>query len=418
MPNAAEKLIHTDTPFDGAKVRADFPILRQPMNGKNLVFLDTAASAQKPQAVIDAFTKVFSTQYANVHRGLYKLSQDTTRDYESARGKVARFINAKPNEIVFTRNATEAINLVATSWGCANLKAGDEILITGLEHHANIVPWQMIAEQTGAKLVVAPITENGDVLALDVTKCITPRTRMLAISHMSNALGTILPVMELVLEIAKARGITTLLDGCQAIMHIPVDVKALDCDFYVFSGHKLYGPTGIGVLYGREEILNAMPPYQGGGDMIDTVTFETTTFKQAPARFEAGTPAIAEAIALGAAIDYLQSHGMANIARYEEEIYRYALERIATVPGLHLHGRALRRASILSFTVDWAHPSDVATILDKEGICVRVGHHCCMPLMQTLGVSATIRASIGMYNTKEDIDALINGLEKARKFFS
>lgn len=418
MQNAVEKSVHAETCFDGALARADFPILQQQINGKNLVFLDTAASAQKPQVVIDAFNRVFSTQYANVHRGLYKLSQETTREFEAARQKVAGFINANPNEIVFTRNATEAINLVAASWGRANLQPGDEILITGLEHHANIVPWQMIAEQTGAKLVVAPIAENGDVLALDVTKCITPRTKMLAISHMSNALGTILPVMELVLEIARARGITTLLDGCQAVMHIPVDVKALDCDFYVFSGHKLYGPTGIGVLYGREEILNAMPPYQGGGDMIDTVTFEKTTYKSAPARFEAGTPAIAEAIALGAAIDYLQSHGMVNIARYEEEIYRYALERIATVPGLTLHGRALRRSSILSFTVDWAHPSDVATILDKEGICVRVGHHCCMPLMQTLGVSATIRASIGMYNTREDIDALINGLEKARKFFS
>jgi cysteine desulfurase/selenocysteine lyase len=404
--------------FDGAASRADFPVFKQNMNGKKLVFLDTAASAQKPQAVITALQNALTTHYANVHRGLYQFSQKTTAAFEGAREKVAQFINAKTNEVIFTRNGTEAINLVASSWGRANLKQGDEILITALEHHANIVPWQMIASQTGARLVVAPITDKGDVLLEDIVKCITPRTKMLAISHMSNALGTILPVMELLLDIAKRQGITTLLDGCQAIMHVPVDVKALNCDFYVFSGHKLYGPTGIGVLYGREEILNEMPPYQCGGDMIETVAFDKTTFKKAPARFEAGTPAIAEAIALGAAIDYLQGHGLANIARYEEELYRYALEKIATVPGLTLYGQALRRASILSFTVDWAHPSDVATILDKEGICVRVGHHCCMPLMTRLGVTATIRASLGLYNTRDDIDALIAGLEKARKMLS
>lgn len=404
--------------FDGAVARKDFPIFQQKMNGKELVFLDTGASAQKPQVVIDVYNELYTTCYANVHRGLYAFSQETTKRFEQAREKVAKFIGAQTNEIVFTRNATEAINLVAASWGGANLQPGDEILITGLEHHANIVPWQMIAEKTGAKLVVAPITDNGDVLAIDVTKCMTPRTKIMAISHMSNALGTILPVMELVVDIAKARGITTLLDGCQAVLHVPVDVKKLGCDFYVFSGHKIYGPNGIGVLYGREELLNAMPPYQGGGDMIDIVTFEKTTYKPAPARFEAGTPAIAEAIALGVAIDYLQSFGIENIARYEEELYRYALEKIATVPGLTLHGRALRRAGILSFTVDWAHPSDVAAVLDKEGVCVRIGHHCCMPLMQRLGVTATIRASLGLYNVKSDIDALIEALEKARKFFS
>lgn len=404
--------------FDGAIARRDFPIFKQKMNGKPLVFLDTAASAQKPEVVIDALQNALSKHYANVHRGIYNFSQQSTAEFELARQKMAQFINAQPNEVIFTRNGTEAINLVASCWGRANLKVGDEIVITALEHHANIVPWQMIAEQTGAKLVVAPITEKGDVLAVEVLNCITPRTKMLAISHMSNALGTILPIMELLLDIAKRRGITTLLDGCQAIMHIPVDVKALNCDFYVFSGHKLYGPTGVGVLYGREELLNAMPPYQGGGDMIDTVSFDGTTYKPAPARFEAGTPAIAEVIALGAAIDYLQGWGISSIARYEEEIYRYALQRIAEVPGLTLHGQALRRASILAFNVDWAHPSDVATILDKEGICVRVGHHCCMPLMQVLGVTATIRASIGMYTTRDDIDALIAGLNKARKLLS
>jgi cysteine desulfurase / selenocysteine lyase len=418
MIASLETILANENIFNVEEVRSEFPIFAQTMNGKPLVFLDSAASAQKPKAVIDIYQKLYTSTYANVHRGVYAFSQETTRQFEEARTKVAEFIHADMNEIVFTRNATEAINLVAACWGRVNLKVGDEILITGLEHHANIVPWQMIAEQTGAKLVVVPITAKGDVLAEDVVACITPKTKIMAISHMSNALGTILPVMELVLDVAKARGITTLLDGCQAITHIPVDVKKLNCDFYVFSGHKLYGPNGVGVLYGREALLNAMPPYQGGGDMIDVVSFEGTTFKPAPARFEAGTPAIAEVIALGAAIDYLQSWGMSNIARHEEEIYRYALERIATVEGLHLHGQALRRASILSFTVDWAHPSDVATILDKEGIAVRVGHHCCMPLMKTLGVTATIRASIAIYTTKGDIDALINGLEKARKFFS
>lgn len=418
MTASLETLLKNENTFDVWEARKDFPIFNQTMNGKPLVFLDTGASAQKPQIVIDTFNDIYSKHYANVHRGVYAFSAETTRKFEEARVKVANFINAETNEIVFTRNGTEAINLVAASWGRTNIKAGDEIIITALEHHANIVPWQMLCEQTGAKLVVAPITDNGDVLAADVIACITPRTKLLAISHMSNALGTILPVMELILDHAKARGITTLLDGCQGILHVPVDVKKLNCDFYTFSGHKLYGPNGVGVLYGREEILNAMPPYQGGGDMIDVVSFSGTTYKPAPARFEAGTPAIAEVIALGVAIDYLTEWGMSNIARHEEEVYRYALDRITEIPGLILHGRALRRASILSFTVDWAHPSDVATVLDKEGICVRVGHHCCMPLMERLSVTATIRASIGLYNTTDDIDALIAGLHKARKFFA
>lgn len=397
--------------------KKDFPILSQKMNGKNLVFLDSAASAQKPQVVIDAFAELFTTHYANVHRGLYHFSQQTTAAFEQARGKVARFVNARENEIVFTRNATEAVNLVAACWGRMNLQSGDEILITGLEHHANIVPWQMIAAHTGAKLIVAPVTENGDVLAEDMIACITERTKIVAMSHMSNALGTILPVEQIVQE-AKKRGITTLVDGCQAVTHRAVDVAALGCDFYVFSGHKLYGPTGIGVLYGREELLNAMPPYQGGGDMIDVVTFENTTFKPAPARFEAGTPAIAEAIALGVAIDYLSSIGMDQIAQHEQDVFAYAEQQLQKIDGLTLHGRAQNRASILSFNVDWAHPSDVATILDKEGVCVRVGHHCCMPLMQQLGVTATIRASVALYTSKEDIDALVAALEKAKKFFS
>lgn len=397
--------------------RQDFPILAQQMNGKKTVFLDSAASAQKPQCVIDAFAGLFGHHYANVHRGLYAFSQKTTAEFENARAKVARFINARENEIVFTRNATEAVNLVAASWGRVNLQAGDEILITGLEHHANIVPWQMIAEQQGAKLVVVPVTATGDVLLDDIVSRMTKRTKIMAISHMSNALGTVLPVADAV-RVAKERGITTLLDGCQAVTHHTVDMAALGCDFYVFSGHKLYGPTGIGVLYGREALLNAMPPYQGGGDMIDVVTFEKTTFKEAPSRFEAGTPAIAEAIALGVAIDYLTAIGMDNIARHEQAVYAYAIEKLQQIDGLTLYGQAQNRASILSFNVAWAHASDIATILDKEGVCVRVGHHCCMPLMQQLGVTATIRASIGLYNTCDDVDVLIAALEKAKKFFS
>ena len=399
--------------FDGAVARKDFPIFKQKMNGKPLTFLDTAASAQKPQAVIDALQTALSDHYANIHRGLYQFSQKSTAEFENTRAKVAQFINALENEIVFTRNGTEGINLVAATWGRTHLNPGDEILITALEHHANIVPWQLIAERTGAKLIVAPITNKGDVLAEDVVNLMTDDTRMVAISHMSNALGTILPVGDII-KAAKKRNIATLIDGCQGILHIPVDVEALGCDFYVFSGHKLYGPSGIGVLYGREELLNTLPPYQGGGDMIDTVSFEKTTYKMAPARFEAGTPAIAEVIALGAAIDYLNGWGMANVARYEEELYNYALTELAKLDGVTIHGQALRRASILSFTVDWAHPSDVATILDKEGVAVRVGHHCCMPLMKILGVTGTIRASLGLYSTREDIDVLMAGLNKAK----
>ena len=415
-PSAHEKQI-PDTSFDVARVRADFPIFQQKMNGKPVVFLDTAASAQKPQCVIDAFSNVFENYYANVHRGVYAFSQETTRRFENARETVARFVGAQTNEIVFTRNATEAINLVAACWGSVNLQQGDEILITALEHHANIVPWQMIAEKTGAKLVVAPITADGEVRVTDVLAHMNARTKIMAISHMSNALGTIVPVAELVAE-AQKRNVVTLIDGCQAILHGHVDMRTLGCDFYVFSGHKIYGPTGIGVLYGRENLLNAMPPYQGGGDMIDTVTFEKTTYRNAPARFEAGTPAIAEAIALATALDYVSDIGIEAIARHEADIYAYALQQIADLPGLTLHGRAPRKASILSFTVDWAHPSDVATILDKEGIAVRVGHHCAMPLMGLLGVTATIRASLGMYNTHDDIDALVAGLMKAHRFFA
>jgi len=410
----AERAPRMDAVFDGEAVRAQFPVFTK---NPGLYFLDTAASAQKPQVVLDVLNIALSDHYANIHRGLYEFSARSTADFENARAKVAKFLNAGENEIVFTRSTTESINLVAASWGSARLKPDDEILITQLEHHANIVPWQMIAEKTGAKLVVVPVTDKGDVLAEEAIKRIGPKTKMVAISHMSNALGTILPAGEIVAA-AKKVGAATLLDGAQAVMHLPVDVKALDCDFYVFSGHKLYGPTGIGVLYGREEILNTMPPYQGGGDMIEKVSFAGTTYKKAPARFEAGTPAIAEAIALGAAIDFITGLGLSRIAQYEQELYEYALQELQKIEGLKLYGQAFKRASILAFTLDGLNAADVAMILDKEKVCVRVGHHCAMPLLERLGVPATIRASIGMYNTRADVDALVAGLNKARRMLS
>ncbi|HEY1097003.1 MAG TPA: SufS family cysteine desulfurase, partial [Alphaproteobacteria bacterium] len=379
--------------FDGAKARSDFPIFKQKVNGQKLVYLDTAASAQKPQAVIDSLNETLTTHYANIHRGLYQFSQITTTKFEQARHKTAGFINAaSPNSIVFTRSATEAINLVAACWGAAFLKEGDEIVITQLEHHANIVPWQMIAAKTGAKIVVAPITPYGDVRADDVIACFTPKTKMLAISAMSNVLGTIIPVKDIIAT-AKEKNITTLVDGCQIVMHQQIDVQDLGCDFFTFSGHKIYGPNGVGVLYGREDLLNAMPPYQGGGDMIDSVSFDGTTYKQAPARFEAGTPPIAEVIALGAAIDYLQDCGLSRIAAYEKKIFTYAEEQLQAIPGLRLYGKAVQRASILAFTIDNCPPSDIGMILDQKGICVRVGHHCAMPLMECLSVKALVRAS-------------------------
>lgn len=406
-------LKHSD--YNADVIRAQFPIFKQTVNGQPLAFLDTAASAQKPQAVVDSLTETLTTHYANIHRGLYQFSQTTTTKFEGARSKVAQFINsASTNSIVFTRSATEAINLVAACWGGVHLRPGDEIIITALEHHANIVPWQLIADKTGARIIVAPLADQGDVTADSIIALMTPRTKMLAITAMSNVLGTILPVQQIVLE-AKKRGVTTLIDGCQAVMHGAVDVQALDCDFYVFSGHKLYGPTGVGVLYGREEILNAMPPYQGGGDMIDRVSHSGTTYKNAPARFEAGTPAIAEVIALGAAIDFLQHYGMGMIAAHEQSVFDYAEEQLRAIPGLHLWGQAPHRASILAFTIDNCPPSDIAMILDQKGVCVRVGHHCAMPLMECLGVPAVVRASIGMYTTLSDIDALVVGLKTAQR---
>lgn len=397
--------------------RDDFLVLRKTMNGKPVAFLDTGASAQKPQAVIDSMRAVMETDYANIHRGLYQFSQVTTARYEEARRKVADFIGAaSEKEIVFTRNATESINLVAQSWGRSKLKAGDEIIISGMEHHANIVPWQLLRDQIGIVLKIIPVREDFTLDMDAFRQLLSEKTRFVSVVHVSNALGTVNPVAEIV---AAARAynpeIKTLIDGSQAVVHKAVNVSALGADFYVFTGHKLYGPTGAGVLYGRYDVLHSMPPYQGGGDMIERVSFEKTTYKDAPARFEAGTPAFVEVIGLGAAIDYVAAIGMDKIAAREQELLAYALSRMAEVPGLTLYGPKKDRAGIISFTAEWGHTGDIAMILDQCGVAVRSGHHCCMPLMRQMGVDATLRASLGLYSNEADIDALVNGLMKARE---
>lgn len=398
--------------------REDFPVLQKKMNGMPVAFLDTGASAQKPRLVIDAVRGAMDTDYANIHRGLYQFSQVTTAKFESVRQKIADFIGAvSEKEIVFTRNATESINLVAQSWGRTNLKAGDEVLITGMEHHTNIVPWQLLRDQIGIVLKVIPVLQDGTLDLLALEKLLSPKTKFVSFVHVSNALGTINPVETIIKSIrAYNKEIKILIDGSQAIVHGAVNVSALGADFYVFTGHKLYGPTGVGVLYGRADILNSMPPYQGGGDMIETVTFDKTSYKEAPARFEAGTPAIAEVIGLGAAIDYVATIGMDVIARHEHELLAYGLDQLSNVPGLTIYGPddLSQRAGIISFTADWGHPSDIAMVLDQCGVAVRSGHHCCQPLMQFFDVDATVRASIGLYSNKADIDQLVAGLGKAR----
>jgi len=403
--------------FDVERVRADFPILGQQIYGKPLVYLDSAASAQKPRAVLEAMRACYETYYANVHRGVHYLSQRSTDAFEAARDKVAGFINAKSSdEIVFTRGGTEAINLVAASYGRKFLKAGDEVVISYLEHHSNIVPWQLLREQTGIVLKVVPIDDAGNLLLAEYERLLGPRTRLVAMTHISNALGTIVPVQEVV-RLAHARGAKVLLDGCQAISHLPVDVRQLDTDFYVFSAHKLYGPTGIGVLYGKADVLASMPPYQGGGEMIDVVSFDKSTFKAPPHRFEAGTPAIAEAIGLGAAIDYVEGLGFAAIARHEHGLLAYATERLSAVPGLKLFGTAREKAGILSFTIEGVHAHDVGTILDRQGVAVRAGHHCAQPIMDRFDVAATVRASFGLYNTLAEVDRLVDALAEVREIF-
>jgi cysteine desulfurase/selenocysteine lyase len=404
--------------LDVERVRKDFPILQQEIYGKPLVYLDSAATSQKPRAVIEALDRYYEQDNSNVHRGVHRLSERATHDYEAAREKVRRFVNAAhAHEIVFVRGTTEAINLVAQTYGRARVRSGDEIVITVMEHHSNIVPWQMLCEEKGAVLRVAPMDDSGTLLVEDLERLIGPRTKLVALGHVSNALGTIHPVRRIV-EMAHRRNVPVLLDGAQAVPHLAVDVQALGCDFYAFSGHKLFGPTGIGVLYGRSELLEEMPPWQGGGDMISSVTFEKTTYNKLPYKFEAGTPHIAGAIGLGAAIDYVSALGLPAIAAHEHELLSYATEALGAVPGLRLIGTSKEKASVLSFLLGDVHPHDIGTILDREGIAIRTGHHCAQPLMRRLGVAATARASLAFYNRREDVDALVAGLEKVREVFA
>jgi cysteine desulfurase/selenocysteine lyase len=403
--------------FDAERARKDFPILSRAVHGKPLVFLDSAASAQKPQTVIDAISRFYATDYANIHRGVYELSLRATEEVEDARRKVARFIGADPHEIVFVRNATEAINLVAATHGREHVREGDEVLITHMEHHANIVPWQRLCEESGAALRVAPIDDRGQLILEAFEALLTPRTRIAAVTHVSNALGSVNPIDEIV-RLAHARGIPVLVDGAQAVPHGRVDVRELDCDFYAFSGHKLFGPSGIGVLYGKAAQLAAMPPYMGGGEMILSVSFEKTIYKEPPYRFEAGTPDIAGAVGLGAAIDYLEAQDLDAVAAHERALLSYASEALTLVPGLRFIGTAEHKASAISFVMDGVHPHDVGTILDREGIAVRTGHHCAQPVMQRFDVPATARASLALYNTRADVDALVSGLHEVREVFA
>lgn len=404
--------------LDLEKVRADFPILQREVYGRPLVYLDTAASAQKPRQVIEAMTSMMEQSYANVHRGVHRLSQEATDVFESAREKAARLLNAaSSDEIVFTRGATEAINLVAFCCGEGLLEAGDEVIITALEHHSNIVPWQMLRDRKGIVLKVVPMLEDGSLDLEAYRGLLGERTRMVATTHISNALGTIAPVKEIIAE-AKARGdILVLVDGCQAVPHCRVDVRDLGADFYTFSGHKLYGPSGIGVLYGRKEVLDALPPYQGGGEMISSVTFEKSSWKAAPHRFEAGTPAIVEAAGLAAAIDYLEALDFDAIQAHEQGLLAYATDKLSQIEGLRILGTAPEKAAIVSFTLESAHPHDIGTILDRAGVAVRAGHHCAQPVMDRLGVAATVRASFGLYNSEAEVDALAAALLKVKELF-
>jgi cysteine desulfurase/selenocysteine lyase len=405
-------------PFDVERVRADFPILRRLIRGRPLAYLDNAATTQKPQAVLDALTAYYTTSNANVHRGVHLLSEIATEAHDAARAKVQAFFNARAaNEIVFTRNSTEGINLVAHAFGRWRVQAGDEILISAMEHHSNIVPWQLLCEERGAVLRVAPIDDSGELILEALDQLIGPRTRLLAVTHMSNALGTINPI-ETIVGLAHAKGVPVLVDGSQAAYHMPIDVQALGCDFYVATGHKLYGPTGIGVLYGRAELLEAMPPFLGGGDMIRSVTFAKSTWNDLPFKFEAGTPDIAGAVGLGAALDYIGSVGLPAIARHEQELLDYATARLSELPGVRIIGTARRKASILSFVLEGVHPHDIGTIVDREGVAIRTGHHCAQPVMDRFCVPATARASLAMYNTRQDVDALIGALRRVQAVFA
>jgi len=417
MAEAALALDETRPAFDVEAIRAEFPILSTEMQGRPLVYLDSAASTQKPRAVIDALSGVYERDYANIHRGIYDLSQRASALHDEARQKVQRFISAKTwREVVFTRNATEAINLVAQCFTAPKLEPGHEILVTEMEHHANIVPWQMIAEAKGATVVAAPVTDAGELDLEAFERLIGPRTRMISVVWVSNVLGTINPVAEII-ALARARGIPVLIDAAQAVQHLPVDVEALDADFIAFSGHKLYGPSGVGVLWGKAAHLDAMPPYQGGGDMIERVSFKGTTWNEIPFKFEAGTPDIAGIIALGAAIDFVERIGIEAIAAHEAQLLAYATRAVQQVPGLRLIGTASDKASVLTFTLEGAHPQDIGTMLDLDGIAIRTGHHCAMPLHERFGLAASARASLGVYNTEADIDALTRSLRRVASMF-
>ena len=404
--------------LDVIRVRQDFPILQRAVRGKPLVYLDSAATTQKPKQVLDVLANYYAQQNANIHRGVYVLSAEATAAYDEARRKVQHFVNARSaQEVIFTRNSTESINLVAHSFGRENVGPGDEVLITHMEHHANIVPWQLLCERSGARLRVAPINDQGELLMDEFAQCLNARTKLVAIVHLSNSLGTINPVSE-VIQLAHQQDVPVLIDGSQAAYHMPIDVQTLDCDFYVFTGHKLYGPTGIGVLYGREKLLDSMPPFLGGGDMIRSVTFDKTTYADLPDKFEAGTPHIAGAVGLGAAVDYLTAVGFDKISNHESQLLEYGTAALSEIPGLQLIGTARNKASILSFVLEGAHPHDIGTIVDMEGVSIRTGHHCTQPLMDRFGIPATARASIAMYNTRQEIDQLVRALHRVREMFS
>jgi cysteine desulfurase/selenocysteine lyase len=407
----------TEVALDAERVRKDFPILQRSINGRPLVYLDSGASSQRPLPVLRAVEEYETHSHANVHRGVHALSQAATEAFEGARERVRRFINARSTkEIIFTRGTTEGINLVAQSYARPRFKPGDEILITALEHHANIVPWQMVCEQTGCTLKVAPIDRRGELVFDEYQKLLSPRTKLVAVAHVSNALGTVLPVKRII-DAAHAQGAVVLVDGAQAVPHSAVDVRALGCDFYVFSSHKIYGPTGIGVLYGRQELLDAMPPWQGGGDMILSVSFEKTTYNDLPYKFEAGTPNISGAVGMAAAMDYIEGLGIDKIAAHEQRLLQLATAELERIPGIEIIGKAAHKAAVLSFTMEGVHPHDLGTILDTEGIAVRTGHHCAQPVMTFFGIPATARASFGVYNTEKDVASLVAGLKKVREVF-
>lgn len=413
-----EMIASESQPLDVARVRADFPALHQTIyDDRPLVYLDNAASAQKPQVVIDRITNYYSREHSNVHRGVHHLSQTATEAYEGARNLIARYLNAAfTHEVIYTRGTTEAINLVAATYGRKHVGRGDEIIISAMEHHSNIVPWQMLCEEKGARLRVIPVNNRGELLYDEYERLLNDRTRLVAVAHVSNSLGTINPVKRMI-DTAHGLDIPVLVDGAQAVPHMAVDVRDLDCDFYCFSGHKMFGPTGIGILYGKETLLDAMPPFQGGGDMIETVSFDGTTFNELPHKFEAGTPHIAGGIGLGAAVEYLQHVGLDAIASYEHDLLAYATEQMHTIEGIRFIGTASEKASVVSFLLGDIHPYDAGTILDRLGIAVRTGHHCTQPLMQRFGIPGTVRASFALYNTREDVDALVAGLHKVKQMF-